>query len=75
MAKKTGYIPVVLDTERIKSLREGAGLTMQQAAVKAGENRRQWWNNIESGIQTNIQLDTLNKIAAALGVPAKELLR
>jgi transcriptional regulator with XRE-family HTH domain len=36
---------------------------------------RQQWNDIESGRRKNLTIDTLNKIATALGVKAKDLLK
>lgn len=65
----------MLDTEKIKALREKLGLTQEQAANKAGLESRQAWNKIEAGRQPSITLTTLDKIAAALGVKAKDLLK
>jgi transcriptional regulator with XRE-family HTH domain len=74
MAKKP-TIKVMLDTEKIRQLRESKDLTMEQAASAAGLASRQRWFQIESGAQTNIELSTLNSLATALGVNAKELLK
>jgi transcriptional regulator with XRE-family HTH domain len=57
----------------VKALRGSLGLTQQQAADKAGMSTRQQWNDIESGRQSP-SLDTLGKIARALGVDAADLL-
>ena len=65
----------LLNTEKMKKLRLKRGLTMTEAAVAAGLGNRQRWYEIESGRLTNVTIDTLNKIAAALGVSAKELLK
>ena len=65
----------VLDTAKMKALRIKRGLSMEQAAAAAGLRGRQRWYEIESGRQTNLTLDTLNRIAAALGVRAKDLLK
>ncbi|MGE5611211.1 MAG: helix-turn-helix domain-containing protein [Bacillota bacterium] len=65
----------MLDVEKIRELREKAGLTQQQAAELAKLKSRQHWNEIESGRQTNITMDTLERIASALGVKAKGLLK
>lgn len=65
----------ILDTGKIRGLREQAGLTQQQAAEKAGLESRQRWHQIESGSTPNIELDTLDRIAKALGVKAKDLLK
>jgi transcriptional regulator with XRE-family HTH domain len=64
-----------LDIEKIKTLRERAGLSQAEAAAKAGLKTRQRWHQIESGTITNIELDTLERIAKALGVKAKDLLK
>ena len=65
----------VLDTEKMKKLRIKRGLTMTEAAQAAGMSSRQRWYEIESGRLTNITIDTLNRIAAALGVSARDLLK
>ena len=65
----------MLDTEKLKRLRERAGLTLEAVAQKAGFGNRQQWYLIESGARANIKLDTLDKIAAAVGVKAKDLLK
>lgn len=65
----------MLDVDKIRRLREQAGLTLEQAAQKAGLRTRQRWHNIESGANTNIELDTLARIAKALGVKDKDLLK
>ena len=64
----------MLDTEKIRQLRLKAGLSYEEAATRAGFNNRQQWYAIESGQRTNIELATLEKIASALGVKAKDLL-
>lgn len=65
-----------LDCAKIRQLREALGLSQDQAAAKAGfVAGRQYWYNIESGNRTNIKIDTLERIAAALGVKAKDLLK
>ena len=64
-----------LNIKKIKRLREDVGLSQAEAAAKAGLKTRQRWHQIESGIITNIELDTLERIAKALGVKAKDLLK
>jgi transcriptional regulator with XRE-family HTH domain len=64
-----------LDFGKIKQIRERLGLTQEEAAKKAGFSNRQYWNNIESGRRTNIELNTLDAIARALKVSAKDLLK
>jgi transcriptional regulator with XRE-family HTH domain len=64
----------MLDTTKIKKFRTDAKLTQEAAAEKAGIGSRQQWNDIESGRKANIGMDTLGKIATALGVDAADLL-
>jgi transcriptional regulator with XRE-family HTH domain len=68
----TGGVP--LDLVKVRELREKRGLTMEQAATKAGMPSRQRWYEIESGAKPNITIDTLDKMATALGVKARDLL-
>jgi transcriptional regulator with XRE-family HTH domain len=65
---------VPLDIEKIRKLRERAGLSQGQAAEKAGLKTRQRWHQIESGAVRNIELDTLERVAKAIGVKARDLL-
>ncbi|MGE5610000.1 MAG: helix-turn-helix transcriptional regulator [Bacillota bacterium] len=65
----------MLDTEKMRQLREKLGLTQEDAAKRAGLDTRQAWNNIESGRQTNVTIEKLERIAAALDVKAKDLLK
>ncbi|HEY7116553.1 MAG TPA: helix-turn-helix transcriptional regulator [Tepidisphaeraceae bacterium] len=70
---RAGYnMPV--DTQKIKSLRERRGWSQEEAAQEAKLKSRQAWNNIESGRRIP-RIDTLEKIAAALGVKARDLLK
>ena len=65
---------VALNIEMMKLKREKKGLSQSAAAELAGLSRQRW-NDIESGRKPNIELDTLDRIAAALGVKAKDLLK
>jgi transcriptional regulator with XRE-family HTH domain len=65
----------MLDVAKMKSLREKLGLSQEEAAKRAGLKGRQRWNDIESGRKAAITLTTLDQIAKALGVKAKELLK
>jgi transcriptional regulator with XRE-family HTH domain len=65
----------MLDVKKIQSLREKAGMSQAEAARKAGLTGRQHWHDIESGRKASMTLTTLDKIAKALGVKAKELLK
>ena len=76
--KKIRYVARVLDIEKIKLLREGLGLTHEQAASAAGLKSRQAWYAIESGsagTKRGVTLDTLNAVAKALNCDAKDLLK
>jgi transcriptional regulator with XRE-family HTH domain len=64
----------LLDTSKIAAAREKAGLS-QAAAAEAAGITRQRWNDIEKGRKPNIELDTLQRVAEALGVKAKDLLK
>ncbi len=70
----TATLRTVLDTDKIKRLRGKLGLSMAEAAAKAGFKTRQAWYNIESGRQSP-NLATLDRIAAALNVKARSLLK
>ena len=63
-----------LDNAKIRALREERGLSQEEAAKLAGLGGRQQWNDVESGRRPNVTLDTLNKVAKALGVKARDLL-
>ncbi len=65
----------LLDTEKMKALREKLGLSQDDAAKRAELGSRQAWYNIESGTQPNVTLATLEKIAAALKTTPKNLLK
>lgn len=63
-----------IDLAKLRRLREAAELSLEDAARRAGFSSRQQWHLIESGQRSNVRVDTLGKIAAALGVPPCELL-
>lgn len=63
-----------LDVEKIRKLRLKQGLTLQQAADRAGMKTRQAWSRIESGGQPNLGIQHLDRIAKVLGVKARVLL-
>lgn len=63
-----------VDLEKIRSLREELELSQEAAAKKAGFTSRQAWHKIESGQQEPL-VSTLDRIAKALGVKAKDLLK
>ena len=67
----------MVDTAKIKALRERRKLSQTEAAARAGLSP-QHWNNIEGGRvgrKRGLSLPTLDKVAAALGVSAKDLLK
>lgn len=75
--KRPAKFRVVLDTDKMRTLRLKLGLSMDEAAKRAGFANRQRWYEIESGrgSRTNVKIETLNRIAAALEVKAKDLLK
>lgn len=68
-----GVVPI--DIAKMRRLREERGLTQEQAASAAGFANRQAWSLIETGTRDNPELRTLERIAAVLGVSAKDLLK
>jgi transcriptional regulator with XRE-family HTH domain len=65
---------MAVDYAKIKKLRNKLGWTQTQAAVAAGLRTRQQWHSVESGKHVP-RIDTLQKIAAALGVKTAALLK
>ena len=65
----------MLDTGKIKALREKRGMTQAEAATAVGFKTLQAWSSIERGEQPNLGLQTLERVAKALGVKAKDLLK
>jgi transcriptional regulator with XRE-family HTH domain len=61
---------------KIRSLREGCGLTQEQAAKGARMSGKQHWSNIESGRQKSrsISVELLERIASVLNVSPCDLL-
>jgi transcriptional regulator with XRE-family HTH domain len=68
-------LPMPLDIDRIEALRKELGLTQEEAAAKANLPGRGYWNDIVSGRKANVTIEVLEKIASALGVPSKDLLK
>lgn len=66
--------PLMLDVPKMKKLRAKLGLTQAQAASAAGFGSKQAWNNIESGRQTNVTLQTLEAVAKVLKCKPRDLL-
>lgn len=66
-----------IDFEKIKQLREAAGLTQGAAAEAAGfkgPHAKIRWYEFEAGKYRDLRVSTLEAVAAALGVPITELL-
>ena len=66
---------VPLNLDKIRALREKLGLTMEQAARLAGFPGRQRWYEIEAGRRGDVKLSTIEAVARALGVQARDLLK
>jgi transcriptional regulator with XRE-family HTH domain len=62
-----------VDLGKIEQLRKRAGLTQAEIAAKLGWTRGRW-NNIVKGRSSNLSINTLDRIAGALGVDAADLL-
>ncbi|HEX8324328.1 MAG TPA: helix-turn-helix transcriptional regulator [Tepidisphaeraceae bacterium] len=66
---------MALDVGKLKALREAKGWTLQQAAEAAGLGARQKWSDLESGRRANPTIDTVQRMAKALGVKVDDLLK
>ena len=63
-----------LDPWKIRQYRERQGLTLDEAARRAGFKTRQQWHGIESGGRINVAPDTFLALARALGITMEELM-
>ena len=54
--------------EKLKELREKAGMTMEELADKSGVHRNTIWN-IENGNTASVMTATVARLAEALEVP------
>jgi transcriptional regulator with XRE-family HTH domain len=68
----TGVAEMTLDPKTLKRLRNEAGLTQQQLAQEAGISMASVLG-MEQGRNCNPRLDTLRKLAAALGCTVGKL--
>ncbi len=68
-------LDAMLNTGKVKLLREKLGLTMEAAATRAGFSGRQQWWLIESGKRSDVTMTTLGKLARALECKPKDLLK
>lgn len=75
MAPAVDTFSIGLDTDKIRQLRQAKEWTQEQAAQRAGLRGPARWNDIESGRRINVTIDTLERIAKALGVKARDLLK
>ncbi len=66
---------IPLDAKKIRELRLALKLTQAEAAARAKLPGLQVWSDIEKGRRSNLTIGTLERIAAALGVKAKDLLK
>jgi transcriptional regulator with XRE-family HTH domain len=67
----------MIDTAKMRALREKRGLTQALAAARAKMTGQQW-SNIETGRAApvaGVTFLTLERVAKALGVKAKDLLK
>lgn len=64
-----------LDLDKVRTLRAQLGITMDEAASRAGLAGKQSWSLIESGKKSDVRVSTLEAIARALGVRARDLLK
>ena len=73
MATRKAKSPLVKGfAKRLRSLREKSGLSQEELAAKAGLHRT-YISLIERAKQS-VTLDTMEKLASALGVPVKKLM-
>ena len=63
----------VFNHKRMRELRESAGLTQAQASKRAAMPQSRW-SDVESGARTNVTVETMGRIARALGCNAQDLL-
>lgn len=66
---------IALDWKKIRQLREALGLSQVDATKKAGLSSSQIWSDIERGRRLNVTLETLDRLAKALNVNPRDLLK
>lgn len=64
-----------IDRDEIKRRREALGLTMEEAAQRAGFSGRQRWNGIEKGERQEVAFSTIVAVAKALGCTCDDLIK
>ena len=65
---------VPVDFKKIERLRIRAAMTQAEAGAKIGMSRQEW-SNLVRGRYPRMAVETLERIASALGVSAAELLK
>jgi transcriptional regulator with XRE-family HTH domain len=65
----------LIDFGKIKERRLAMDLTMEEAAKRAKLKSRQQWSDIESGRRPNMTIETLGRVASALKLQPKDLLK
>jgi DNA-binding XRE family transcriptional regulator len=69
-------MPMVVNGQKVKELRESRGLTQQAAAEMAGFGTYQQWSNVERAVgKSKLRVDTLYEVARVLGVSMESLLK
>jgi transcriptional regulator with XRE-family HTH domain len=63
------------DRERMRQLRDAKGWSQTEAGAVAGFTGASQWSDIETGRKKNPTLDTISRIAEALGVDARTLIK
>jgi transcriptional regulator with XRE-family HTH domain len=64
----------MINREEIKRRREAIGLTLDEAAKRAGFGQRQRWYAIESGRGSNLAAESLYAVAGVLGCTMEDLM-
>ena len=67
-------LPIMLNKKFIEDTRQKLGLSQDEAAKRAGFSGKSYWRDIVSGRKANVKLETLSKMAKALGVKPSQLL-
>ena len=63
-----------LDREKMRERRRALGLNQTAASARGGFTGVQQWSDIERGHKSNVTMETLARIAAALECDARDLI-
>jgi transcriptional regulator with XRE-family HTH domain len=63
----------MLDTNKLRQVREAKGYDPAEIARRAGMTRQQWFN-LETGLRPDPRVSTVQRLARALGCDVNELL-